>query len=348
MTAPDGIAATAFAEPDPLEEMSDGLFHEILGPEAFPEFTDAGELERNWGAKWGAADEVGKLRTVLVRRPSRGLEAIARAGASAYREDLGAYVDPDLRWYWSGRTLPDLETLHREFDGFVAALEGEGVDVVEAPALDDSFTKSVFTRDPLVTIPGGAIIGRLAPAMRRGEEKSVLQTVAGRGVPILGTITGSGLVEGGSFVKVRPDLAFFGTSVRCNPEGYRQLSAFLDAHGIALERVQMPGFQIHLDLCCLMLDDDLALINPRIAPFDFQSRLHELGIETVDVKPREDWGCNALVLDRRRVLFPSHLPRTAELLSHRYGVDIVPVDYREMNRNGGGVHCSSMELRRDW
>ncbi|GAA3649647.1 dimethylarginine dimethylaminohydrolase family protein [Microbacterium marinilacus] len=340
-------AAHVVDRPDPLEEMSDGLFHEILGPVPFPAFSEPDQLERVWGRRWGAADEVGRLRSVLVRRPSAGLEAIARAGQAAYRPDLGAFLDPDRRWYWAGRELPDLETLHREYDGFLTALRAEDVEIVEAPALEDRFTKAVFTRDPLVTIPGGAIIGRLAPDMRRGEELSITQTVAAHGLPILGTITGSGLVEGGSFVKVRRDRAFFGTSVRCNPEGYRQLARMLDQHGIALERVQMPGFQIHLDLCCLMLDDDLALINPRIAPYDFQVRLHELGIETVAVEPREDWACNALVLDRRRVLFPSHLPRTAELLS-RHGVEVVPVDYREINKNGGGLHCSSMELRRDW
>lgn len=347
MTAEASSAPAGFPADNPLEEMSDGLFHELLGPQAFPAFSDSGQLERVWGERWGAADEVGRLRTALVRRPSRGLEKIAQAGEAAWRSDLGAYVDPQLRWYWAGHELPDLDAVHREFDGFVDALRREGVDVVEAPQLDEGYTKAVFTRDPLVTIPGGAIIGRLGPDMRRGEELSVLQTVADQGMPILGTITGSGLVEGGSFIKVRPNLAFFGTSVRCNPEGYRQLARFLGGHGIELERVQMPGFQIHLDLCCLMLDDDLALINPRIAPFDFQTRLHELGVETINVAPREDWGCNALVLDRRRVLFPSHLPRTAELLD-RHGVEVVPVNYREINKNGGGLHCSSMELRRDW
>jgi N-dimethylarginine dimethylaminohydrolase len=283
----------------------------------------------------------------MVRRPSRNLREIIEAGEGAYRADLNAYLDQERGWYWAGHELPDLETLDTEWDGFVAALEAEGVEVVIAPELE-GFTKAVFTRDPLVTVPGGAIIGRLAPDMRRGEELSITQTVAARGVPILGTVTGTGLAEGGSFVKVRPDLAFFGTSVRCNPEGHRQLARMLDEHGLQVERVQMPGFQIHLDLCCLMLDDDLALINPRIAPYDFQTRLHELGVETVNVLPGEDWGCNALVLDRRRVLFPSHLEKTAEMLNSRHGVEIVPVAYREMNKNGGGLHCSSMELRRDW
>lgn len=333
---------------DPTQRMSDGAFHRLLGPEPEPGFLSTDELVANWGQKWGAADEVSALRTVLMRRPGRGLRAVAELGESAWNDDIGAYVDPDRRWYWAGRELPDLDLLDAQFDALVQTLTGEGVEVVFAPELPDAFTKAVFTRDPLVTVPGGAIIGRLAARMRRGEEKSITQTVAEVGMPVLGTVTGTGLAEGGSFMKVRRDLAFFGTSVRCNPEGCRQLGRFLAEHGIELRRVQMPGYQIHIDLCCSMIDDDLALVNSRIAPYDLLSALWDLGIETVEIAEGEDWACNLLALDRRRVVFPSHLERTAETLSSRHDVEIVPVDYREINKNGGGIHCSTMELRREW
>lgn len=332
---------------DPTLEMSEGRFHHILGPEAEPAFETESELVAAWGRKWGAADEVSRVRTVMVRRPSRMLEQVAVRGESAWSGELGAYLDPERRWYWAGHELPDLDLVHSEHAGLVDTLRRNDVEVVFAPDLDN-FSKSIFTRDPLVTVPGGAIITRLAPRMRRGEEQSITQTVAATGLPILGTVTGTGLAEGGSFIKARPDLAFFGTSVRCNPEGYRQLARILEDRGITVERFQMPGYQIHLDLCMAMIDDDLAVINSRIAPYDLMSRLWELGIETVEVAGGEDWACNLLTLDRRKVLFPSHLPRTAEILSNRHNVEIVPLDYREINKNGGGIHCSTMELQRDW
>lgn len=333
---------------DPTAVMPDAKFHQILGPVPAPGFRDEGQLEAVWGRKWGAKNEFGRLRSVLMRRPSAGLEEILALGEAAWRADLDCYLDPNGNWYWAGHELPDLELLHAQFDGFVDVLERNGVDVVMAPDDGSRFTKSVFTRDPLVTVPGGAIIGRMAPLMRRGEEQSITQTVAAQGMPIIGTITGTGLVEGGSFMKVRDDLAFFGTSVRCNAEGYRQLAGILAEQGIQVRRVSMPGYQIHIDLCCSMLDDDLALVNTRIAPYDFLTELWDLGIETVDVEPGEDWACNLLSLDRRTVLFPSHLTRTAEKLNSEYGVEIIPVDYREINKNGGGLHCSTMELQRDW
>ena len=328
--------------------MPEARFHQILGPVSEPGFSDPEQLVKVWGEKWGAKNEFGQLRTVMMRRPTTGLEEVAKLGESAWREDLNCYLDPNRHWYWSGHVLPDLDLLNSQFDGFVDVLRQHGVTVVMVPQAEPRFTKSVFTRDPLFTIPGGAIIGRMAALMRRGEEQAITQAVAGAGMPILGTITGTGLAEGGSFMKVRDDLAFFGTSVRCNAEGFRQLHNILGEQGIELHRVSMPGYQIHLDLCCSMLDDDLALVNSRIAPYDFLTELWNLGIETVEVEPGEDWACNLLALDRRKIFFPSHLVRTAEKLNSKYDVEIIPVDYREMNKNGGGLHCSTMELRRDW
>jgi len=328
---------------DSTKEVSDGRFHQLMGPEPLPSFHD--ELEEVWGRRWGAADEVSRLRSVLMRRPSAGLGAIR---ADAYDPDMDAFVDPDRRWYWTGRDLPDLDLVHAQYAAFVETLLAEGVEVVFAPDLDPRYTKAVYTRDPLVTVPGGAVIGRLAPRMRRGEEQSIAATVAAAGVPILGTITGAGLAEGGSFVKVRPDLAFYGTSVRCNPEGGRQLARILEPYGMRVRHVSLPGYLIHLDMCSVMLDDDLALVNPRLAPYEYMSALWDLGIETVDVHPDEEWATNLLVVDRRRAIVPAHLARTAEILADRHDVEVIPVEFREMLKNGGGLHCSTMELERQW
>lgn len=328
---------------DSTMEVSDGKFHALMGPEGAPGFLEHAELETTWGRRWGAADEVSRLRSVLMRRPSAGLGAIT---ADRYDADADALVDPDRRWYWTGQEAPDLDLVYAEHDGFAATLRANGVEVVYAEDLP-TFTKSVYTRDPIVTIPGGAIITRLAARMRRGEEQSIARAVANAGMPILGTITGEGVVEGGTFVKVRRDQAFLGTSVRTTPEGFRQLEKLLDIHGITLHRVSLAGYLIHLDMCSSMIDDDLALVNPRLAPYDYMSALEDLDIELVAVHPSEEWASNLLVLDRRRVIMPEHLPRTAERLAAK-GVEVITVPYREILKNGGGLHCSTMELQRDW
>jgi len=308
---------------------------------AEPPFHD--ELEAVWGAEWGASDEVGRLRTVLVRRPGGELGAVR---ADAWDEEAQALVDPDGRWYWTDRVPPDLDRVAAQHAGLVAALEAEGVDVVVAEPLGGAFVKAIYARDPLVTVPGGAIIGRMAVRARRGEEAAVTKEVAAAGLPILSTVTGTGTLEGGSFVKLRPGLAAFGTSIRCNAEGARQLREVLARIGWDLIVVPLPGYTIHLDLHLAMVDVDKALVDAAGLPFTFLERLRAEGFELIHADPSEAWGLNALCLSPGRVLMAEGSPRSADRLAAA-GVEVVTVPYDEIHKNGGGVHCCTMELLRE-
>jgi N-dimethylarginine dimethylaminohydrolase len=206
--------------------------------------------------------------------------------------------------------------------------------------------KAIYTRDPSITVPGGAIVGRMAVRMRRGEEPYTTRTLAGLGMPILGTITGTGTLEGGSFCKLRPNLAALGTSIRVNHEAARQLQALLALQGVELIVVPIAGYSIHIDLHFAMVDVDRALVDPTGLPYDFLLQLKELGIETIEAAPEEEWGLNLLCLKPGRVLMAEGSPRSADILS-RAGVDVLTIPYDEIHKNGGGVHCSTIELVRD-
>lgn len=301
------------------------------------------ELAEVWGARWGASDEIGPLRRVLVRRPGDELKVIRE---DAWDERMGALVDPDGGWYWTDRHAPDLELVAQQHEGLIAALRAEGVEVDVAEPLGGRFVKSVYMRDPSITVPGGAIVGRMGVRMRRGEEPHITKTLAGLGMPILGTITGTGTLEGGSFTKIRPGLAALGTSIRCNHEGERQLRALLELIGVELIRVPVAGYSIHIDLHFAMVDVDRALIDPAGLPYDFLVTLRELGIETIEAARDEEWGLNLLCLRPGRVLMAEGSPRSADLLD-RAGVEVVTIPYDEIHKNGGGVHCSTIELIRD-
>jgi N-dimethylarginine dimethylaminohydrolase len=325
------------------ETLPEAYHQRLFPPLAEPPFESADELERVWGARWGAEGEVGRLRAVLMRRPGPELERIRADGWDA---SMGALVDPDEGWYWESETPPDLALVGEQYDGLVAVLEAEDVDVHFAHPADPRFSKAMYMRDPLVTVPGGAIIGRLAPRMRRGEEPSVARAVASLGVPILRTIGGTGLVEGGSFAKLTPTVAAFGTSIRCNQEGARQLADALKPLGIELITVEMPGFSIHLDGAFAMVDVDKALVHAPGLPYSFLERLADLGIEPIWCHPDESWAINSLVLEPGRLLMCEGYPRTVERLERR-GIEVVAIPYDEIQKNGGGIHCSTMELIRD-
>jgi N-dimethylarginine dimethylaminohydrolase len=269
------------------------------------------EIEQVWGRPWGAHDEVGRLRMALVRPSGPALDRIR---ADAWNPDLGALVDPDGGWYWTRREPPDLERAVAQHQALVATLRDEGVEVMAAAPMGDTFTKAMYVRDPVITVPGGAIVLRM--------------------------------VEGGSFVKLREGVAALGTSIRCNEAGAEQLREILARLGWRLIVVPLAGYTIHLDLHLAMLDADLALVHTEGLPFAFLSELERMGVELVHADPSEEWGLNLLALSPRRVLMAEGSPRTAERLSAA-GVEVLLVAYDELHNNGGGVHCSTMELIRD-
>ena len=312
-----------------------------MRPAEEPPFHD--ELEAVWGERWGAWDEVGRLRRVLVRRPGDEWEQIT---GDAWDEEAQSLVDPQGGWYWTDREPPDMDKVRAQHDGLVQTLRDNGVEVVIAESLGSRFTKAIYVRDPLVTIPGGAVIGRMAVEMRRGEEADVTRIVAAEGLPILHTVTGTGTLEGGSLVKLRDGLAAFGTSIRCNEEGARQLQTVFGRIGWELLIVPLSGYTIHLDLHLTMVDVDRCLVDAAGLPYWFLVELERRGFELLHADREEEWALNALSLSPGKVLMAEGSPRTVELV-RAAGVEVITTPYDEIQKAGGGVHCSTMELLRD-
>lgn len=308
-----------------------------------PGFTDPNEMVRVWGRNWGADSDVGQLRMVLMRRPGDEMHVI-RGGT--WDDEAEALVDPDGLWYWRDRNPPNIPLMQQQHDALAATLADEGVELFYVDGEQGQRIKSMFTRDPLITVPGGAIILRLAPLMRRGEEAFITRTVAALGMPILGTITGTGIVEGGSFAKLTPTVAALGTSIRCNDEGAAQLREILARVGIELIVVPMTGWSIHIDGHLAMVDVQTALITPGGLPYWFIEKLQQLGIETIYSHPDEGWAINSLCVKPGHVIMSAGNPYTAERLQRR-GIEVTILDYHEVQKNGGGIHCSTMELLRD-
>jgi N-dimethylarginine dimethylaminohydrolase len=308
---------------------------------AEPPFVD--ELEAVWGERWGASDEVGRLRRAIVRSPGEELAVIT---ADAWDEDAQALVDPDGQWYWTDREAPRLDDVRDQHRGLIEALQREGVEVAVAEPMASGDTKAIYVRDPFVMTPRGAIVGRMGVRMRRGEEPEVTKLLANLGVPIVGTITESGTLEGGSYLKLRPDLHVLGTSIRCNQAGADQLRSLLALMGVELLVVSIPGWSIHLDLHMGLVDVDTVLVDAERLPYDFLIALQRHGFKLIEADLSEPWGINLLCLRPGRVLMADESPRNAERLDAA-GIEVVTVPYGELHKNGGGIHCSTNELVRD-
>jgi N-dimethylarginine dimethylaminohydrolase len=317
----------------------------LFGAEAEPAFETPGQQEAVWGRRWGCDTDVGRLRLVLMHRPGAEMAVIDPAKRI---EEIGAFGDPEAGWYWQSDEIPPLAEMQAQHDGLVAALQQEGVEVAFLDGVSGGRIKSCYTRDSSIALNGGAVVCRLGPRVRRGEEAAVTRTLANLGAPILRTVHGSGLMEGGSFAWIDAKTAVVGRSIRVNEEGARQPEEVLAAQGVELIRVDMAGYDIHIDGAFVMIDADLALVDPERLPYLFLERLKALGVRAIEITPADSsWIVNCLAVRPGRIIMPEGASnRTLDLLA-RHDVEMVTLPYDKMALNGGGIHCSTCPLVRD-
>lgn len=328
-----------------LEENAYMNLHRQIPGEPEPRFEEASMLEKVWGRRWGVNNDVGRLRSVLVSRPDQEWQIMMQGGV--YDERAQAWIGPDKMWYWSDHERPDLAKAQAQHDGLVKALEAEGVEVIHLERPLANMTKSVFTRDPAIIVDGGAIICRMGVSYRRGEELPFTRTLAKLGMPILHTVHGDGLMEGGSFVWLKPDLAVVSIGHRCNQEGARQIGEVLQTLGVELLCVDNTGYGLHIDGSFVMVNEDLAIAFVQDLPWWFLARLRELGVHILDADLQDGaFGVNCLAVSPGRVLMSAHAERSATRLE-KEGIEVLLVEYDELHKNGGGIHCSTLPLIRD-
>lgn len=312
--------------------------------EAEPAFEDEEQQTRWWGRRWGCTNDVGRLRTVLMHRPGDEVSIVD----TAKRLDMNAFGDEQRGWYWRGTEGPDLAAMQRQHDAYVAALRAEGVEVVYLDEAAPGRMKSCYTRDAVVGVGGGAIVMRLGPRIRRGEELPATRTLARLGCPILRTISGTGVAEGGSFAWLNRRTAVMGLSSRVNEEGARQVEEVLRSQGVELLKVHLTGYRLHIDGLFVMIAPDLALANITLLPFWFLEKLKELKISLVEIGPDDDAAIiNSLAIAPGRVMMPEGVSSdTADRLA-LYGVEVITIPYDHVISGGGGLHCSTAPLVRD-
>lgn len=320
---------------------------QMFGSSPEPAFEDASRLQKDWGQAWGVDNDVGRIRSILVHRPGPELDMVDKAKRI---EEIGSYGDLDKGWYWQSDTVPDMDKLRAQHDNMVDIFKREGIEVhyLDGQGQTDGMLKACYTRDSALMVKGGAVVCRMAPRIRQGEEMVVTRTLAKLGVPILRTIHSTGMLEGGSFAWINAQTAVVGRSIRINNEAIEQLDDVLKRQGVELLVVDLNGYTIHIDGSFVMVDKDLALVDPTQLPYWFLEKLRELGVDTVEITPQDNtWIINGLAIAPGRYMMGNGASnRTLDLLQQK-GVEVIPVDFDLVQLNGGGIHCSTMPLIRD-
>lgn len=301
-----------------------------------------------WGNDFGVDNSVGKIKKMLIHRP--GIE-IEQLKDGVFEEEAGARilkgVNGRIRNYFKDTKLPDLGLMQYQHDCMTQILKDNDIELVNLEDESHYWTNLLFARDVALMVPKGAILTRFAMYFHAGDTYVTQKMLAEQKIPILGAIQGSGSIEGGSFSMLDPKTAIIGRSVRINDAGIEQLKQLLSYQGIELIIVDLPAYYIHLDEAFLPVDKDKILVSTFILPHWFLQFLREKGytlIETDADDPKLTNNC--IALEPGKVLFSSTGVRTLKNLE-KAGVETITVDITEINKMGGGIHCSTLPLKRE-
>jgi dimethylargininase len=279
---------------------------------------------------FGARSMTSPLRRVLVRPPQP-------ADAPRWRE-------------YGWRAEPNLAAAAAEHEALRELLADAGAEVVVADG-ERGNPDAIYAYDPLLVGDRGAVLLRPGKEGRLGEPEALTADLEQAGVPVAARIEAPGTIDGGDTLWLDERTLLVGRGYRTNASGVEQLqAAFPDAEVLSydLPHWNGRGEVMHLMSLISPLDDDLALVYPRLAPVRLLELLAERGIETVGVPDEEfeTMGPNVLALGPRRALALEGNDENRRRMEAA-GVDVVVYKGDEISRKGdGGPTCLTRPLLR--
>ena len=308
------------------------------------------ELELIWGKKWGAQG-IGRLREVAMIRPTE-------------TEVKALYEQASSFFVFNGIT-PDLGLMQEQHYALAETYRSLGIEVHYATWAEDPprsaygpLKRSISAAAGFV-VNGGAIVPREATPYWRGRSRYVSKFLMSIDCPILYTVHGKGVCEIGAATRMSDDFIVLMASTDANREGIDQVVPILHNSGYREVHIahspgplhhfheDVPGW-MHSDMWITPLDSRLAMIYPPWCDYGTVRRLHEIGYELIECPADEidKYPTNAITVEPRRLIMNGSAVRTRALLE-RHGVEVIPVDYDEVHKYGGGIRCNTMQLIRD-
>ena len=252
-----------------------------------------------------------------------------------------AIVRPPAPNFAEGLTTVDLgrpvfEAALAQHERYCEALEHCGLALTRLPP-DFRFPDSTFVEDTAILTGGVAILTRPG-APSRGGEVAGIEDALSLFFSGFARIAEPGTVDGGDVCEAG-DHVFIGVSQRTNPEGARQLAAYLAGAGLTSEVVDIRGVAgiLHLKSGIAWLEGRrLVVIDTLAGNPAFR------GWELVPLAPEEAYAAN-LVPVNGSVLIADGYPRLAQTLLD-LGHRALPLDMTEFRKMDGGLSCLSLRF----
>ena len=291
------------------------------------------------GAEYGVQSMIAPLRRVLLKH-----------ARDAYRDESTVAMGWQALGY---QGPPAFERAVSQYDGFVELLKQEVPLVEFLPRDRETSLDSIYAYDPVVITPGGAILCRMAKALRTPESARTAEYLQSTGMPILGRIEPPGTLEAGDVVWLDARTVAVGRGYRTNDNGIGQLRQLLkpwvsEVIVVPLPHWQGPGACLHLMALISLVDVDLAVTYSRLLPVFMREWLIAHGYTLLDVPDDEHrtLACNVLTLSPRRCMIVAGNPATRGLLENA-GAAVIEYDGSEISLKGtGGPTCLTRPLLR--
>jgi N-dimethylarginine dimethylaminohydrolase len=283
----------------------------------------------------GIDNQTGRLVDVLLGQPDSfrwaPLSAIT-AGTFAHMDRLGYRFDRQRALDQHAR--------------FVEAFRAADVRCHYLPA-DEGLPSSVFARDSSFMTPWGPVIAAIQAEPRRRDYAVAARFYHEQGIPIWRWVT-AGYFEGGDFAIIEPGTVLLGyCDQRSTKAGADQVAQWMTGQGWEAFAVPIGAQFVHMDAVVVMLAPKVALVcEDALEPYALDW-LKGHGIRNIPVSYKEcvRLGGNVVCLGSERILSMSQNVTVNERLRAE-GFQVTAVDYDMFTLGGGGVHCSSHELRR--
>jgi len=306
--------------------------------------------------EFGAQSEYGRLRKVLMHKPSEHLRR----------------VTPQTKDHYLFRDIVYWREFIREHEAFVEALRGEGVEVYLLGELlgegdrriAELMPDLVYTRDICSVTNLGAIRMRMRYQARYAEPLLAERAMRRLGIPIALRVSHPAYLEGGDLVYLDPETLLIGFGPRSDEGGVRAVRELMLGKALKeLVAVTLPSFRVHLDGALMILSRDLAVIHkPSLELYPawiyredgevelafIEDYLKERGFDIIYV---DDWevrnfGTNILGIGDGKYVTYEWNERVKRLLEER-GFDVIGIPGCQLSLGGGGPHCMTCPILRE-
>jgi N-dimethylarginine dimethylaminohydrolase len=209
---------------------------------------------------------------------------------------------------------------------------------------------AIYMRDNVLMTPEGAIVGRQAMTCRRGEERFAAEALAGLGIPIIRTISATGIFETACCIWVDAHTVILGSGNRANFEGCRQVEETLNTMGVEnFIYLQIPYGYAHIDSIISFVRPKTVVVDPVRIPWDVWSDLKNLGIEIWEAPSAEETrgqALNFVALAPGQIVMAAGFPHTKAFLENN-GIQVTEVEISELRKGWGSLHCMTAVLKRE-